>query len=298
MMIWHYEYWGLNVVSELEIPEWSVFEQASGWGAPDVYISVKNTLEPSVSARQSVVTADECRYSIPDIAEYWIRGGREIVISPDPEAGWREVRLFLLGSAWGVLCYQRGLLFLHASVVRMRDRAIGFCGPSGAGKSTIAAALVAQGCTLVSDDLCRIIFSPEGGARVYASARRLRLWSDALEQFGKEPHGLERDFFRFDKYQVPLPDGIDSASVPLHALYLLEWGELQIAPLGGVTALRRLVGTATYRPDVLEPMGIVPDHWRRFAELVRRVRVYSLTRPRDWSAIGDVVQAFEHAGGG
>jgi len=73
------------------------------------------------------------------------------------------VRLYLLGSAWGALCYQRDLLVLHASAVRVDGRAVAFCGRPGMGKSTLAAWLAESGHALVSDDLARFETLPREG---------------------------------------------------------------------------------------------------------------------------------------
>jgi hypothetical protein len=71
----------------------------------------------------------------------------------------------------------------------------------------------------------------------------------------------------------------------LRAIYLLEWGEPGVARLTGMTALRRLVAAATYRGELVEPMGQAAAHWERCAELAQRVPVYPFTRPRDWAAL-------------
>ena len=64
-----------------------------------------------------------------------------------------DVRLFLLGSVWGALALQRGLLPLHASAVGRGRTVHAFTGPPGAGKSTLAAALAARGYPLFTDDM-------------------------------------------------------------------------------------------------------------------------------------------------
>jgi hypothetical protein len=141
------------------------------------------TLE-SPQTGQDFIPSDEYRFRVQHVGSYWIRAGREIVVTPTPDAGMREVRLFLLGTAWAALCYQRGLLPLHASAVQVGDHAVAFCGATGTGKSTLAAWLSERGYSLISDDRCRFDISPQGQALVYPSARRSKLWRDALEMFG------------------------------------------------------------------------------------------------------------------
>ncbi len=291
---WYYVYSGLNVASELQIPEWAPFEQSAPLGHADVLIALvhgrfDSTATPEGKSEQAETTtapfisADEYRFCAAQIARYRIHLGREIVITPAPDAGEREVRLFLLGSAWGALCYQRGILALHSSVVEVGGRAVAFCGATGAGKSSLAAALIARGYRCVCDDLCRFeVF--DGQARVYPAAPRLKLWRDTLERMGKTVDGLERDHIRMDKFHTTLDrSGVTSGPLALGALYLLEWGAPGIDRLTGLNALCHFISAATYRGELLEPMGQVAAHWERCAALAERVPVYQFSRPRDWS---------------
>jgi Coenzyme PQQ synthesis protein D (PqqD) len=253
-------------------------------------------------ARTPSITADEFRFHIPEAGDYYVHHGREIVVTPAPDAGMREVRLFLLGTAWGALCYQRGVLVLHSSVVQTGDGAIAFCGGTGSGKSSAAAWLVARGFRLVGDDLCRFDVAA-GEARVYPAPPRLKLWREALGEMGWSADGLERDHFRLDKFHLPVRGSEasrfttrDASLLPLQAIYLLEWGETGLTRLTGVTGLRRLVESATYRGELLEPMGRLGEHWERCAEIARHVPIFQFERPRAWSASNGAMGALvEHA---
>jgi hypothetical protein len=220
----------------------------------------------------------------PAAGFYRVSGGKSIEVTPAPGSGDREVRLFLLGSAWGMLCYQRGLLPLHASVVETGGGAVALCGPSGAGKSTLAAALSRLGHGVLGDDLCRADVDETGSARVWPGTPRLKLWREALEAFRWDLAGLERDHFRTEKFHVPIEMKTGPDSVALRSIYLLEWGDERLTPLEGREALRRFVTTATYRGEMLGAPGQVEAHWRRCFDLVRRVPVSLLCRPRDFAA--------------
>lgn len=290
---WFYEYAGLRIASEMEIPEWRVFARACDGQDPDVSIFLNAASEPLSPPPPPAITRDAYTFYMPQVGIYSVRNGREIFMTPLYGAGARELRLFLLGAAWGVLCYQRGILLLHASAVRVGQAALAFCGPSGAGKSSLAAALFARGMPLLSDDLCRVEFAANGSALVYPSAPRLKLWSDALARFQSDAPDKERDYFRAEKYQVPLSALQDFAPVPLRAIYLLQWGDLQITPLRGIKTLHRLVQFATYREDVPLKLDIVSEYWARMAELARRVSVFLLSRPRGWEALDDTLARLE-----
>jgi hypothetical protein len=290
---WHYHYAGLLVTSELRLPEWRAFESAWPLKDPDVVIRLQRG---AASNHEAILTADRYQFSVNEVGDYWVTGGREIRIAMNPVAGEREARLFLLGSAWSALCYQRGILVLHASVVQVRNQAVAFCGPSGSGKSSVAAWLSAHGYPLICDDLCRFDVGGES-ARVYPGARRLKLWSDALDYLGWMRDGLERDHFRMEKYHIPMDQGFSAATrqsrdspLPLRAVYLLAWGDLGISRLTGLAALHQLVASGTYRGDLLEPFGRLAEHWQRCAELARCVPVFTFTRPNDWASLGGTMR--------
>ena len=284
MKRYYYDYFGLHIRSEIEIPDWLPFKKDKALNFPDVIISLKIDASAHLPESESrpVVDAQIYSFHIPGTGGYLVHHGREIVITPAPGAQARELRLFLLGSAWGALCYQRGLLALHASAVQVGAQAVVFCGEAGSGKSSAAAWLIARGHRLVGDDLC--LFSVAAGqARVYPSAPRLKLWREALGALGLSDKGLERDHFRLDKFHLPWHCAI--TPLPVRAICLLEWGEPCLRRLTGVDALRRFIIAATYRGYLLEPMGQVAAHWERCAELARGAPVWVFSRPRDWPAM-------------
>ena len=123
--------------------------------------------------------------TIPDVARYRIEGGTEIVVDAHPSAPDRNIRLYLLGLAFGALLHQRGLLPLHANAVEVDGKAVAFMGESGAGKSTLAAWFHDRGHRIVADDVCVVGFSKGGQAFAHPGLPRLRLWDEALEASGR-----------------------------------------------------------------------------------------------------------------
>jgi len=284
MTVRHYRYAGLWVESELALPEWAAFESQQPPGGADVLIRLNPAREQDGPA--PAVEPGAYAFNILETAHYQVMSGREISITPTSDAGEREMRLFLLGSAWGALCYQRGLLALHASVIQIDGQVVAFCGPSGSGKSTLAASLIQHGGRLVSDDLCCIEIGADE-ARVYPSAPRLKLWRTALKRLGLESAAMEQDHFRLDKFHLAHKQAAPSgAPLSLNAVYLLKWGDPGLARLRGLQAVSRLVSAATYHPELLEPLDCTRAHWQRCLQLARLAPIWELSRPQDWSDVG------------
>jgi len=91
------------------------------------------------------IAGDRFLFQVPGVARFLLRGGREILFEAAPGVQAGDVSAFVIGTVFGILLHQRGEIVLHASAVRVNDRAVLFCGPSGAGKSTLAAALAQRG---------------------------------------------------------------------------------------------------------------------------------------------------------
>ncbi len=278
-----YLYAGLRIRSDIELPEWSGFEFNESINQFDVrFICL-----PAQLLAESVIVANqnELILQISETARYIVRDGKEIEITPAVHAKEREIRLFLLGSGWGALCYQRGLLAIHASVVQFNGQCIAFCGASGAGKSTLAASLVQQGGSLISDDLTCIQFF-EGKAWAFPAAPRLKLWRSALDQLGLAGRDLEPDHFRLDKFHLTQsPTFRPGGPVCLDVVCILSWGETKITRLRGFQAVNRLIASATYRPDILEKLGFASAHWERCLKLAQTTVIYQYVRPQNWSQV-------------
>jgi hypothetical protein len=285
-----YRFGGLTFASTIELPEWSVFREDDGTGEPDVVIAKGAVTETPGVLPQPIVRPGLYQFHARDAGCYRVSNGTSVDIHPFAEAGDREIRLFLLGTAIAAVFYQRGLLMLHASVVDLGDEAVVLCGQPGAGKSTTAAALVAGGGTFVCDDLGRVEVHA-GRAWAYPSIPRLKLHAEALAMLHPDRAGFERDHYRANKFHVPQTHAAAGTAVPIRGVYLLEWTDTgpDIERLSGLEALQGLVHAATYRPAVLEPMNRLGSYWQQCAAVAATTRVWRVRRPRAWSRLEALV---------
>ena len=156
-------------------------------------------------------------------ARYLVTKGREIVVDPDASALPLDVRAYLLGAIFVVLCQQRGLLPLHASAVAGKSGVVAFLARSGQGKSTLAAHLAQRGFRVLADDVC-LIDATQPAAMVIPTAPWLKLWRNSLENLGGQAKGLERVFSDDDKYRLPLVPLFEPE--PIRKLVFLEDNEV------------------------------------------------------------------------
>jgi hypothetical protein len=291
-----YSVFGLHLRSELHLPELLAADPRS----PQVVVRL-GKLPHSTAAQPGLQPMqDGALLTVPNVARYAITDGSRITVDREPDVPDANVRLYLLGSAMGILLHQRGLLPLHANAVEIGDRAFAFMGPSGAGKSTLAAMFNDRGFRIVADDVCVVDFCESGQARVCPGVGRLRLWREALDATGRDVAVYQRSFSGADapdKYDVPLIRSFESDdALGLAAVYLLERGEsFIIDQLTGLAAVEAVFAN-TYRGAYVPLVGSSHDHWSACIRLVRNTPVFRAWRPWDLGDLaGQFAGLFEHA---
>jgi len=285
----HYRMAGLRLSSTLPLPE--LVPDSPDPGPADVEVRLAavpvGLPDPGHKVAEAELSPDDVLIAIPGVARYRIRSGNLIEIEPDSAAEDKDVRLFLLGSAFGAIFFQRGLFPLHASVVVVKGTAVALAGDSGAGKSTLAAWLHMHGHPLLSDDVCVIAMDERRGPLAYPSYPRLKLWDDALGAFEIPTEGLQRDHFRADKYHLSLADTFEVEPVPLRHIDVLCFDDAQpphlepIPPAQAVAVLR----DNTYRFQYISGLGLTERHFQQCVQLARAVPLRWLRRPRDHRAL-------------
>lgn len=281
-----YVHGGLKVDSELALPVARAPRRPPPVD-PDVQIVLAAAGDED--GDETVLEERRCRFTVPGVGRYEICDGSIMSVAPVPGAPPEMIAPFVLGTAWGALLQQRGELALHGGVVAVDGGAIAFCGPSTAGKSTTVAWWARRGHRVVSDDLCRVEVPGGGAPRVWPSIARLKLSGEARQAAGLGGGGSVPAAVD-GKFHIPVRGCDDRAPLPLQAVYLLAWGEHAVRRLRGIEALRRLHDDAAYRIELLVASA-VSRQWELCADVARRVPVWELSRPREWSALDRAMSA-------
>jgi hypothetical protein len=289
-MSFHYHLFGLHLESELDLPELRAIQTSR---LPDVRIRLEALPPPNGQGDELVVDGNSASFFIDGVAHYEMSSGRVISVDPQPGSDSRNIRLFLLGSAMGVLLHQRGHLPIHANAVEIDGQAVAFMGPSGAGKSTLAAAFHDCGRRIIADDVCAIGFDHEGFAVANAGIPRLRLWEDALTASGRAARDYVPSVSGDDQYRkFDVPTAGTTAPVRLSAIVELADGrKTELTRLTGVEAVNALFAN-TYRGTFVASTGDAKVHWETCLRLVESVRVLRLHRPKTVAAIAEIVSIF------
>lgn len=254
--------------------------------APDVLIFTGPVaaVEPESGRYFSLDPDGACRLDVPGVARFLVRGGREIIVDSRLPPDAPDLAVFLLGSVFGFLCYQRAWLPLRASCVAMEGAAVAFAGLSGAGKSTLAAKLVELGYPLVADEVTVVRFQGDGPA-VLPSFPRQTLWADAIRALELKPGRAVRSLERFQRFEH-CASRFTTDPLPLAAICHLEAGTgtpLDLpTPLRGLEAVNRM-RAAIYRLAAGRKIAGGDEHLMvSAAKLAAAVPQFQLRRPTDF----------------
>jgi hypothetical protein len=286
-----YSVFGLRVRSSLHLPE---LLPAIGDGQPDVTIETASVPDERSPGQELSVVNGGVVLVIPDIVRFRISGGNAIAVDPVTGTPERNVRLYLLGSAFGALLHQRGLLPLHANAVEIDGKAVAFMGASGEGKSTLAAWFHDQGFNVIADDVCVVRAGDDGKPYALPGVARLRLWQDALEASGREPTSYERSYAfdeSWNKFDVPIErTACIGSEFELRGIYdLCRSDQFRIDALSGIDAAEAVFAN-TYRGSYLSAAKGERKHWQSCVGLVRTIPIFRLGRPSDLRRMSEIFE--------
>lgn len=235
---------------------------------------------------------------VPRGASFLVEDGRRIVYSRNGASD-RDTALFLLGSAWGALCYQRGLLPLHASAIIHNGKVHAFTGQSGQGKSTLTAALSRQGLDFFTDDV--LIIDPAeisaDSASCYAGQKDMKLWADALQLTDTVKLGVVRDEPGFQKFFALPANAEASGRGELASLTILknenvrrDRQPVEITRVTGAAAIKRL-RDSVYRLRFANAILGREKLYTVLARLIAAVEVQTFDRSMEKEAFEDSTRA-------
>lgn len=295
--------------SDLDIPE---LRNSSGSGEYMVRVRQGGVPESLPDAKQAgtlaQITPTEYLLDIPGTARYYVANGRDVRVAIEPGAPIANVSTYLLGSVFGVLCHQNGLLPLHASAILFRgqkpetnssgdaaDPVTAFLGESGAGKSTLAACLQRRGYAIVSDDICLLdpVAEPP---RVIPVAGWLKLWRQTFDHIGEIPEERHRVYSTDDKFRLLLP-ATDGAPRMLRRVVVLEKADgpdsaLALSRLSTPEAVAALM-EQTYVSYVPMLMGHQARVFRQCARVFQYAEAFRLRVPWSLQRIDEVLDLLD-----
>jgi len=288
--------YGLVIESEIPLPELT---------------SVSDELPADVSVRAGAVpeqlvdpvgkgvlfeaSPNEFLLKMPDLANYLVREGNEIIVEDLGIATEHEMRVFLLGSGFGALLHQREVLVLHASAIGTEAGAVLFAGVSGAGKSTLLGELLRRGHSMMVDDVCAVVETADG-VTVFPGYPRTRLWADSAKKLEIETDDLERTRPSIEKFERNVPQQFWDQPAPFSRLYILSThnnDDIMIERMPGVTSFGAVLAN-TYRRTFMDGLAMRDAHFDLASKVAAQVTISRVTRPSGGFKLAELADAIEH----
>lgn len=287
-----YRAFGLEIDTDLDLDELAVGSEVAN---PDLRIMSAPPRATRLEASDEAtirVDAESVQIAFAGVASFALHPSQDL-IKVEPVAGAEAlVSLPLLGPVLALWLHLKGDLVLHASAVAWSDGAYALIGAKGAGKSTTAAALLAQGGRLVTDDLLRLRWSGARAPLCEPAYAQLKLTEASSEVFAPQrARALASPHPAFAKQRWRL-EGELAAAEPLRMVCSLTRGpRLKVEPFAPADALRVCldeVFVRRYGAAVLS-RELAARQFAAATKLVNAVTVVKLTLP-------DNLPALEEAG--
>ena len=225
---------------------------------------------------------------VPKVAHFLIENGRKISIDPEPDIDNESLRIFLLGSAFGALLSQRGLLVMHGNAIQIDNQAMLCVGPSGSGKSTLAAGFMRRGYPVLADDVVPI----DTECHALPGFPRIKLWQDVTDELSIDTSKLDRIRPGINKFNFPLDKTFHYKKLPVRWIYVLHSeNKLKDFELTSIEGMDRftLLRNNTYRLRYLDGINFKADHLKLCSKLASSIRLAKITRPNDRFALDGLI---------
>lgn len=290
-----YQAFGLLIASEWPLPELPKAKQYAD-ELPDLSIKLKTIMQP-FPPKDALPTFD---YDDPQgttmvwpfVGAFRISNLGLIEFQPAPGVEPKYIAFPLLGPVMGWLLHLRSRLVLHGSALSWRGKTIGFLGDKMAGKSTTAGAFLANGGTLLTDDLLVIDCDCPGSPTVQPAFAQLKLSDESAEAIClPEGEALPLVMEGFPKRQhrlstlAPAPDRID-------ALFVLDRksGDCAIDWLSQADALTKLLRFSYNVRFARAPIAMQnrKRHFEHCAAMARVVPIGILSVPDDLTRLSEL----------
>ncbi|MCG5062164.1 MAG: hypothetical protein KA714_30420 [Limnoraphis sp. WC205] len=236
------------------------------------------------------VEQEEAIVYVKEAGVFLVREGCKVVVIPALNGDESKLQLALVGTVMAILLQQRGALVLHASAVEINSKAVLFLGNSGEGKSSMAAALQAQGYTVIADDVAAVNWE-EGRAVLAPGFPQIKLSQEVAESLGYDWELLWQLHPRLEKRGLRVAQNFPQNSLPIERIYVLaSASEVKCKPMKAQAGLMALMQHS-------ELMNLIDfqevNNFERCASLVQSCQLVCLQRPRNLALLPELVQVVE-----
>ena len=283
----YYKVYGLVIKSEIVLDEL----EKTNFTKFDVLIKKgkvpENLKNPEKIGVRFQAKKNELLLDVDNISKFYIVNGNKIIIEEIGSPSLSEIKLFLLGSAFGALIFQRGKVPFHGSTVLINDKAVIVSGVSGVGKSTITAELVKRGYPIIADDVS-LIDIVEKNICVFPGFARIKLWADTLDLL-KIDDELEKIRPQLEKYSLPV-NNYHNKKTEISNIIIIKTKNTEgvvVEEVRGVEKFK-ILNNNIYRKQFAKPLKVELEQFKIVSQMSAKAKLFILERPNATNSVKEV----------
>jgi len=284
----YYSAYGLKIKSEINLPELNEID-TTNFDVTVSYGNVPSKIENPVKIGVAFqAKQNEFLLNVPDIADYFVKNGNEIIVSKKENVSNSEINLFLLGSAFGAVLYQQKKVPFHGSTVIINNKAIIISGVSGAGKSTIVASLTNKNYPLLSDDVT-VLKEKNGNIIAISGFPQVKLWQDSLDMMNISAKNLIKIRPQLEKYKFPVKNFVEGQK-QVDSIFILtkkNTKNVEIEEIKGIEKFKILANN-TYRKQFVSALKLEKEQFKIISLLAAKTKLYFIKRPNGINTIDEI----------
>jgi hypothetical protein len=226
-------------------------------------------------------------------------GGKRLLFDYDPAdaAATHAAGIFASNLGLSLCSLMGGEIALHGAGVKIEDRYLGILARSGTGKSTLLWRLMDAGAMFGSDDVIPIAFQDDGVLAFPSVSLPAKLSRQAIEDRGLDWRMYTETYPGDDEYWIPVPEPLRVMEpCPLAALFVLQpatpsqtAGPMRVERPPDAIGISHLL---QHTQGLWAAGGQIDSRtlMNRYAALIRRVPLYTITYRRQFSSIPDLIR--------
>lgn len=290
-----YRAYELNIESEVLLPELLPLKD-SKYVKSDIticYGKVPKNVRQSIDKGETFnFEKNKMWFFIKKVAIIYIYNGNTIIVDPCENYNKDHLRLFILGSAFGMLLLQRNNVAIHGSALVIGGKSVIFTGLSGAGKSTLSVALRNRGYKFLTDDISSIGENSDGSFIVKPGFPQQKLCMDAMIKMNYNVEKFTKVNDDRDKYALSVGSLFSKNPAPLAAIFELVVDNVDNVEITKVTSSEKLLRMMKniYLIEVTRYSGMDNSFFKKCIEIANKTSYYRISRPKKGFSIDQQIE--------
>jgi hypothetical protein len=289
-LLYYYSLYGLNISSSVELTGY----QETKPDIIDIEIkegSIPDSLSNSNGQNSYLKTYDnEILLETSDSGKFLIQGDDKVTFEKHSHAVHSDISTIITNVVLGLILYKKRKWALHASAIEYNGKAYVLCGPKGMGKSILAAALIQEGASLISDDITCLEIKDD---QIYAlpGNENLCLWPDSIKTLGQNPENrtklrpsIEKRFVKAQRFS--------NEKYPVDSLFFINRNRTDNTTQDTISLLKPfetvlLLDRNTCSRMIFKESESTFPFFQEAIQLTKKADIYSLSRLYDLPTLED-----------